>query len=130
MLSTEPPDSRNIRLNNTVQTEIKNQIPTINTTNDETLLQKCDVEFTVNMNPTPASTTANMTYLDKLRAKVFEEIIERIEKNMDADSASILDTARSKLANIKDDAILVSLLLKPVFLIFLVEVYLEAQVNI
>ncbi len=72
----------------------------------------------------------DLNYIDKLKDKVLEEIIERIEKKMDVNAADILDVARSKLGVIKQHAPLIALLLKPVYLIFLVELYLESPVSI
>lgn len=70
------------------------------------------------------------SYLDQLKQIVFEEVIERIEKNMDTNAADVLDAAKVKLQNIGKNSKLALIALKPICLLFLVEVYLEVRVNI
>lgn len=41
-------------------------------------------------------------YLEDLKQIVFDEVIQRIEKNMDINAADILDAARVKLQHIKE----------------------------
>jgi hypothetical protein len=64
-------------------------------------------------------------YLAELKEIVFEEVIERIEKGMDISAADILDVARVKLKRkVKDTVTIISLLLKPIFLLFVVDLSL------
>ena len=70
-------------------------------------------------------------YISKLKDIVFEEIIQRIENSdKKTDAVDILYTARRKLASKISDAKVISIALKPVWLLFLFEVYLEAQGSI
>lgn len=71
-----------------------------------------------------------LNYLLELKQCVFYEVIERIEKNMDMDATDILDAARVKLKNIKENSKMILIALKPVCLLFLAELYQATQVNI
>lgn len=64
-------------------------------------------------------------YLTQLKEKVFDEIIERIEKNMDVNAADILDAARIRLKQLSADSRISLIVLKPICLLFLFELYLE-----
>jgi hypothetical protein len=70
------------------------------------------------------------SYLQELKQIVFDEVIKRIELNMDIHAADILDAARSTLQQLKDNSKIVMFFLKPICLLFLFEIYLEVQVNI
>jgi len=70
------------------------------------------------------------SYLQDLKDIVFAEIIERIEQKMDVNAADILDAARVRLGQLRADSRISMLLLKPICLLFVFELYLEVQVNI
>lgn len=69
-------------------------------------------------------------YLQELKQIVFDEVIERIEKSLDMSAVDILDTARTKLKNMRSTALITLVALKPICLLFLFEVHLATQVNI
>ena len=70
------------------------------------------------------------SYIQRLKQTVFDELLLRIEKDMDPNAVEILDTARVKLQKILEGSKLTLIALKPICLLFLFEAYLEVQVNI
>jgi hypothetical protein len=110
MLKAEPPDSINITI-----------------FNDNSLPQQQETEQYMDHNDTENRTSPGSKYIDLLRAKVLDEIIERIEQKMDMNAADILDAARVKHTQLKKDGAMSMIILKPICLLFLFEVYLATQ---
>lgn len=70
------------------------------------------------------------TYIAQLKQIVFDEVIDRIENNLDMSATDILDCARKKMKNMGGNALITLAILKPFFVLFAFELYLGAQVNI